>query len=253
MKRFPFALLTIILFMSIATQGRADQRLFTFTYEATTQPKGAGEYEQWVTWKTNKGNDASFDRIEFRHELEFGLTDNFQLGIYLSDWRYQGGASVQNDRAEWNNVAVEGILNLTNPVTDPLGIGLYGEVKLGDEKFVLEPKLLLQKNIGKFVFAYNFVFEAEWEGQRYSDDKLVIENIFGASYEVCPSLSLGGELVHEIEYDDWADWGDHVVYLGPNLAFRGKGWWATVTPLFQITDVDSEVDFMTRFIFGISF
>lgn len=251
--RHHLRLSVLFLTLTIPSLALASDRLFTFTYEATTQPKGAVEYEQWVTWKTDKDVDSTFDRIDFRHELEFGITDNFQLGIYLSDWRYEGGRSVDNDGASWRNVAVEGILNFTSPTTDLLGLALYGEVKLGDELLVLEGKILLQKNIGPFVLAYNGIIEAEWEGEHFEEDIGEFGNTLGVSYQISPAWSVGAELVHEIEYEDWSQWGDHVVYAGPNIAFRGNGWWVTVTPLFQVTDVENEANFQTRLLFGIEF
>ena len=74
----------VALAAAIGTAAQADNRRFTFTYEATTMAPGEREYEQWVTWKTHKGNDSKYDRIDFRHELEFGVTDNFQLGLYFN-------------------------------------------------------------------------------------------------------------------------------------------------------------------------
>ncbi len=231
----------------------ADERRFTFVYEATTMPRGSVEYEQWVTWKTDKDIDADFDRIDFRHELEFGLTDHLQLALYLSDWRYQDGASVADDGAEWRDTAVEVIYNLTDPVTDPFGLALYGEVKLGDELFELEAKLIAQKDVGKWVLAWNGTIEAEWAGSHFDEDNGKLEQTLGASYQFSPSLLGGFELLYEVKYEDWSKWGDHVLYIGPNLSYRTGQWWATITPLAQVTDVDNEPNFQLRLIFGIDF
>lgn len=236
-----------------ATAADADNRKFTFVYEATTMPVGEAEYEQWVTWKTDKESDPDFDRLDFRHELEFGVTDHLQLAFYLADWRYQDGASVDNDRAVYRDSAVEVIYNLTNPVEDLLGVALYGEFAGGDELLKLEGKLILQKDIGPWTFAYNAIIEAEWEGQDYQEDNGEFAQTFGISYSFSPELSAGFELLHEIEIEDWDESQDDVLYLGPNLAYRAKGWWATVTPLFLATDSDNEAKYQTRLIFGIFF
>ena len=230
----------------------ADDRRFTFVYEATTMPAGVVEYEQWITWKTHKDADPDFDRIDFRHELEFGVTDRFQVALYLSDWRYQNGDSVANG-AQWRDAAIEVIYNLTDPVTEPFGLALYGELKLGDELVELEGKLIVQKDIGQWVLAWNGTIEAEWEGPDLAEDKGKLEQTFGASYQLSPKLLTGFELLHEVEYEDWSDWGDHVLYLGPNLSYRPGQWWTTITPLIQVTDVDAEPDFQLRLIFGFDF
>ncbi len=137
-------ILAVIVVGGVAVCGsaRADDRRFTYVYEATIMAPGEVEYEQWVTWKTAKDSDGSFDRFEFRHELEFGLTDTLQLGIYLSVWRYQDGRSVERDGATWRDAAVELIHQLSDPVEDVIGSALYGELKFGDELFELEAKII---------------------------------------------------------------------------------------------------------------
>lgn len=75
----------------------------------------------------------------------------------------------------------------------------------------------------------------------------------GASYEVTPTFLLGAELLHEIDIPDWSKAEDSIVYGGPNVSYRRGNWWATLSPLAQLTNVSSEVDFQTRLIFGFSF
>ncbi len=231
----------------------ADERRFTFVYEATTLPKGAWEYEQWVTWKTAKESNRDFDRFDFRHEIEIGLTDHFQLGIYVSDWRYEENRPQGVHRGDWRNVAVEGKLNLTNPTTDPVGLALYGEVKVGDELLELEGKLIAQKNFGAFVLAYNAILEAEWEGSHFDEDNGEVAQTLGVSYQFSPRFLAGMELLHEIGIPDWQGAsGKGILYLGPNFSYRAQKWWATLTPLFQVSDVEDEPDFQMRLIFGFS-
>lgn len=249
-RRFAMAAIGVGLFMVSVAQ--AGERRFTYIYEALTLPKGSVEYEQWVTWKTHKSSDKDFNRFDFRHEFEFGITDSLQLSLYVADWRYQSGSSVQ-DGAEFRDVAVEVIYNVLDPTTEPLGLSLYGETRIGPELLELEGKLILQANLGKWVFAWNGTIEAEWEGSNFSEDKGVFEQTLGGSYQFTPTLLAGFELLHEVEYEDWSRFGDHAVYGGPNLSYRARGWWITVTPLVQFTDVDSEPDFQLRLIFGIDF
>lgn len=238
------------LVLSAAALG--DNRAFTFVYETTTMPKGSVEYEQWATWSTHKAKDSSFDRFDFRHEIEFGVTDRFQLAAYF-DWRYQDGTSVGNDRAEWRDVALEAIFNLSDPTTDILGSALYGEVKVGDGFLEFEGKLLLQKTIDRFNLAYNATIEAEWEGADYSEETGKVEQSLGVSYEFSPSLTLGAEAVHSIELPDWSGRDDDVLYLGPNVSYRPGTWWITATPLVQVTDNDGAADFKLRVLMGFDF
>lgn len=240
------AILTTV--VSLSPSASAYERRFTYSYEAVTQPKGAIEYEQWLTWK---GYDNR-DRFEFRHELEFGLTDDLQLGLYLSDWRItvpdEGDSEV-----EWRTAGADLIYQLTDPNESFLGSAIYGEFLIGPEKFALEGKLLLQKNFGPLALVYNFILEAEWEGESYEEEVGVIENTFGLSYQVSPSFLVGFEGLHEVELEEWEDAGDHVFYIGPNVSFRKGGFFATVTGLFQVTDVSGEPDHQIRMLAGFNF
>ena len=240
------------LILLLATAADASQRRFTHSYEATTQPKGAWEYEQWVTWKTHRDDDSQFDRFDIRHEIEYGLTDKLQLALYF-DWRYRDGRSVSKDRAEFRDVAFEAIYNLTDPTADPLGLAVYGEVKVGDEFLELEGKLLAQKNFGPVAAVYNLIVEAEYEGAHLDEDKGKIEQTAGISYQVSPAFLVGAEFVHEIGFPDWDTTGHNVLYVGPNVSWRHKTWWITATQLFQVSDVHDEANSQTRLLFGFDF
>jgi len=241
----------LLLVASTASSANASERRFAYSYEATTHAKGEVEFEQWVTWKTDKVDDSSFNRFDFRHELEFGVTDRFQVGLYLSDWRYERGDG--GGSTDWRDVGVELIYNLTDPTRDALGSAIYGEVKFGDELLELEGKLILQKNIGKWALAWNGTIEAEWEGEDFTEDNGVFEQTLGASYQIEPHFLVGIEALHEIEFEDWAGAGDDVLYVGPNISVRASGWWFTIAPLIQVTSVDSEPDFQTRLLVGFDF
>jgi hypothetical protein len=229
----------------------AGERRFTYTYEATTAPKGTIEFENWVTWKASRGSGGNKNQFDFRHELEFGLTDKLQLGLYLSDWSVtrSGGKT----ESIWKNVGAEFIYNLTNPTTDFLGSALYGEVKIGDELFVLEGKLLLQKNFGPWVIAYNATLEAEWEGAGYDEQVGEVKQTLGVSYQVSPNFTVGAEMFHEVVFENWGDASDHALYAGPNASVRFGRMFATATVLFQATDLEDEPDVQSRLIFGIHF
>lgn len=228
-------------------------RAFTFPYEATIAHVDEREYEQWLTWKADKDTDPAFDRFDVRHELEFGMTERWQLAFY-ADWRYQDGNSV-DDGAEFRDIAMENIYQLADPRRDPLGFALYGEIRLGSELLVLEPRLILQKNAGPWIFVWNGALEVEWEGSNfnYVESKGVFENNLGASYELTSRVRAGVELDHKIELKEWSDWQDHVVYIGPNIAYHGHEWWVVLTPAYQVTGINSEANFQTRLIFGIEF
>ncbi len=220
-------------------------------YETKIHAPGEVAYEQWVTWKTQKESDPGFNSVAFRHELEFGITDRLQLALYLSDWRVQWDR--QRTTTEWRDVAVEAIYKLTDPVTDGFGTALYGEIKGGPELLVVEAKLLLQKNFGPTVIAWNGIIEAEWEGENLDESTGVLGQSLGVSYEISPKFLVGAELLHEVEGSEWSGWNDHVLNIGPNVSIRTDKFWLTVTPLFQVTDLEGEPNLQLRAILGFEF
>ncbi len=243
----------LLLALLPALHAFAGARRFTYVYETTTAAPGTFELESWVTWRTDRGDDREFDRLDFRHEIEFGITDRLQAAVYVADWTYRDGRSVENDGSVYTGSAIELIYNLTNPETTTFGSALYGELKIGEDLVKLESKVLLQKNFGPLILAYNATLEAEWEGEDLDEQTGAFQQSFGASYQVKPQFLIGGEVLHEIELPEWEEAEDSVVYAGPNVSVRAGHWWATTTALAQLTNVASEPNFQVRTIVGYSF
>ena len=117
----------------------------------------------------------------------------------------------------------------------------------------LEAELILQKNIGPLIIVWNGNLEAEWEDDRFTEDNGELSQSMGMSFEIIDETRLGLELLHELNYDDWSEWKDHVIYLGPSLSFEIHPVSIALTPAVQITDVDAEADFLTQLFVGIEF
>jgi hypothetical protein len=225
----------------------AGARHFTFIYEAPTSPPGSIEIENYATSRFNDG----FTDAAFRHEIEIGITEHFQASIYLANWNYT--RSRENRGAHYDSSSLEVIHNLTNPVADPIGISLYQEISAGRRVFESESKLILQKNFGPLILAYNFTLEAAWEGEGLGERNGELQNIFGASYELTPRVSVGAEMLHEIILPDWrSSETENNFFIGPNISYRGDRWFATITALAQTTHTEGEADYQVRLIFGVS-
>jgi hypothetical protein len=247
--------LVILSVVLSAAMVRADPRPFTFNNDTYPMGKGDWEYEQWVTYRTSKEDESDYQRFDFRHEFEFGLADNFDLAVYLPTWRYEDSEEVSGTR--FGSVDVEGIVYLSNPVTDFVGIGLYNEVKVGEDALGFETKLLLQKDVGDWVFIYNLVLETELDGVFGEDENEVegeLKHTAGASYAIAPGLFLGAEGVVESAYEDWSEYGGTTVYAGPAFSYqKNERFWFTVTPMYQLTDNEDEADLNVRLIAAIQF
>jgi hypothetical protein len=59
-------------------------------------------------------------------------------------------------------------------------------------------------------------------------------------------LLIGGELLHEIEFPEWSDANDSIVYIGPNSSFRYNRFWVTATALLQVTGISEEPELQLR-------
>jgi hypothetical protein len=224
----------------------AGARHFTFIYEAPTSPAGSIESENWTTTRFSDG----FTEANFRHEIEIGISEHFQASIYFANWDY---TRRENRGAHYDSSSLELIYNLTNPVTDPIGISLYQEISGGPRAFESETKLIAQKNFGPLILAYNLTLEAEWEGESLREHNGEIQQAFGASYELSPRVSVGAEMLHEVLLPAWhSSEAENNFFIGPNVSYRGNRWFATVTALAQTTRTEGEADYQVRLIFGVS-
>ena len=245
----------LITTLFLAATAAADPRPFTFSNDTYPMGKGDWEYEQWVTYRTSKEDESDYQRFDFRHEFEFGLADNFDLAIYLPTWRYEDSEEFSGTR--FGSVDVEGIVYLSNPVTDWVGIGIYAETKIGEDSLGFENKLLVQKDVGNWVFVYNLVLETELEGVFGEDENEVegeLKHTAGVSYAIAPGLFLGAEGIVESAYEDWSEYEGTTVYAGPAFSYqKSDRFWFTLTPTYQLTDNEDEADFNVRLIAAIQF
>jgi hypothetical protein len=235
--------LSVLLLALPAICAFAGMRHFTFLYEAPTSAPGSIELENTITWAHGSG----WNDVFVREELEIGITDRLQLGIYPLDWSHHSHGGF-----DYNGGALEVIYNLSNPVVDPVGLSLYQEISVARQHFESESKLIAQKNFGRWILDYNATLEAEWESKGLEEQSGELQQALGASYEISPSLSVGVEFLHEFVFPDWSDTVTNI-FVGPNVSYRRHEWFVTVTALAQATDTSDEPDFQLRTIFGIGF
>jgi len=229
----------------------AGVRHFNYLYEAPTSPPGGFEIENWITWLQTT-NPTHSGELAFRHEIEFGLTDQLQASIYFADWSY---SNRHNDSGvSFSDAAIELIYNISNPVLDPVGVSLYQEYRGGNRLFEWESKVIAQKNVDRWILAYNATLEATWDGEGLTNHEGEFQQALGASYQISPRLSIGLEFLHEFIFPDWEDTHDiRNVFVGPNISYRRSNWFVTITALAQATDSEDEPRVQLRTIFGMAF
>jgi Family of unknown function (DUF6662) len=232
------------------TPASADENMFGYSYGADTLPKGRFELYNWTTWRHSKQR-GQYDAFDIQFELEYGITDRFQTSSYLVlDARKQSGLGDEYEdtsRFRFDGVKQAFKYNVLSTYKDPIGLSLYLEPgysryhKVTGERvdeFELETKLILQKNFleDTLIWALNVTPEFEWYFPKHeaSEAEFVLEVTSGLSYRFAPNWFAGLELRYHTEFPDYAFQEHQAVFLGPNLHYGGRKWWATLAVMPQI-------------------
>ena len=175
--------------LTLASQALATERLFTYTYEPETLPKGAVEAEQWVTLRSGRNSAVgkeNFRRVQFREEIEYGVTDNYQLSLYFNhQYEHFKNPATGASRTDYRQkgVSIENKLMVWNPADHDVGLSLYLEPTYDGEDFELEQKIILGQRVGDWKWALNLSHETEWSDD-FSDKVGEFEITFGAAREL---------------------------------------------------------------------
>jgi uncharacterized protein DUF6662 len=263
--KFRWAFAAALLFCAATPRSHGD--LFAWTYTTDLEEKGEFEFEQWLTarWGKEHGN---YSVIDLREEVEYGLTDNFQIALYLNH-RYTyanndvpaenpthpenrllgvyktGGEDVPAshnptrpfDRYKVDSVSLEGIYRLLNPKERPVGLAVYFEPTIGDDERELEWKLILQENwLGdRFVWALNMNYDLEFEkaenGYEYDG---IFQWFTGISYRLHRKWSAGLEFWNHHEFADATVHEHSAYFMGPTIHHAHEHWWATLGFVHQL-------------------
>lgn len=252
-----------------ALPASADERKFTYSYEAKTLPAGTVELEQWATVRARK-ESGEFRQWKMREELEYGFTDRFTGALYMN-WEVETvhdvPGRVDEREAKFEGVSLEGKYKLTDPSADLLGTLLYAELSAETDEYEFELKGIVSKSFGDWTFAYNAVFEVEWAGARDAagikrwSHEYQVQNTAGVSLHLLPALAVGVEAMTRTPYtEDLKDRLETVYFIGPNVHVTTGPIWATLTLLAQVDpqghndlDLNGFTKYEVRLIFGINF
>lgn len=216
----------------------AGERIFAFSYGYGTVPKGGIEVENYNTAAIPEEGDVSW---KHQAELEYGLTDRLEGGLYLVTENAGGGPiafSGWKARLKYR-FGAEGV-----GAVDP---ALYFEY-IGSPNFdehALEVKFILGKDINRFRSALNVEYKFEFGG-----DELVheIAPSLGLGFKVAKPLVLGLEVVSELEFVGEEVEGPRA-WAGPTVHLAGEGgklWW-TLSALAPVAgDAAEDKGWMVR-------
>lgn len=219
--------------------GRADERRFTYTYEPELLPKGAMEFEQWVTLRTQRnkavGQD-NFNRWELREELEYGVTDRYSVSLYLNTAAESFRdpiTAMDNSHFEFTGVSVENRYMVLNPAEHAVGLTLYLEPRFSGSEAELEQKIILGQRYGDWKWAFNLTHATEWSDNLHATEG-EFEATFGVTRDLGKHWALGLEFRNHNELPEYREWENTAFFLGPAINYRQEKWWATLSVLPQI-------------------
>ena len=239
-----------------------------FTYGADTNPKGQGEVEQYVDLVPlmavdGNGAPARYLATQLATEIEYGLTNRVELGLYATLAPQAPGFLAVPSLTDGNGAKQRLRVRFADAGDWPIDLALYGEVSETNTELELEWKVILERRFGPVRLLANAWFEYElyFSGRR----EWVFNPTAGFTVQATPNVSVGLEywMRAEVASDgaprDFNDGPHH--YLGPTMRlsfgnfFCTSGLYMRLSNLGRVLQpgVDSYGPVWFRTIVGFSF
>jgi hypothetical protein len=247
MKRTRLLFVTPLLAALSLLPATATERYFTYTYEPETMPQGALEYEQWITLRSGRNQavgQKNYAKWELREELEYGVTDNYTVALYLnqSSESYRDPVTDEDfSEFSFDGISLENKFLVLNPAEHAIGLSLYLEPTFAGDEAELEQKIIIGQRCGDWKWALNLTHATEWE-DNWEETEGEVEVAFGLTRHLGPNWSLGVEARDHNELPEYETWENTAVYFGPVVSYRQEKWWATLTVMPQVFGVNFEED-----------
>ncbi|MBM4119034.1 hypothetical protein FJ251_15125 [bacterium] len=228
-------LAAILLLPLLAAPARADQRHFAWTYEAQTLAAGEAEIESYTTLSSAElGEATGRTATNLQLELEVGMTDRFDFGLYqVFDQEPDQGLVYAGYKLRFR-------YRLGEPERRPFAAVAYLEYKgLPDySRHAFEVKGIAARDFGSFRLALNPALEFEQEGSEW---KMEPEYAAGAAWLSGDLLSLGLEVRGSEEAH----------YLGPVIGHGAGDLWVALGAAVRVSgDAATTAEVETRLLVG---
>ncbi|MFT3841793.1 MAG: hypothetical protein QM723_32685 [Myxococcaceae bacterium] len=230
----PAAAVAILL---LPTAALATPHLLPYTYGYATNPAESFEVEQYVdltpvpAFDTQNNQYDTFKAI-LTTELEYGLTDRLEVGLYLQLSNDPGSGTGQ-----WplffDGLKERARLRLAEPGEWPVDVSLYLELAELATEFEVEGKVNLERRLGPVTLLANLWLERE---QYYRGvGEWAFNPTGGVSVQLHPAIHLGLEYWMRWEFGGPANSAQPARhFLGPALLLQSKKVWLSVAPYLRL-------------------
>ncbi|MCQ9208220.1 MAG: hypothetical protein NG712_02445 [Omnitrophica bacterium] len=240
MKLKLIILLLVSIVVGFVADASADWRSYVWTYEYMTMPQGTKEIEYYLTSQIPDWSEADINTMKHYLEFEYGITDHWDVALYQ---RFKQLNKDKETDLKYNGFKVRTRYRFGEKdqyILDPLIYLEYIRDNDLSKPNVLEVKLILAKDIGKFNFAYNQIIKEELE----TAGKTEHEYACGLNYNGIPGLRIGLESKGNLT--------DEKYYLGPTLSYAfGHKFWTALGVGFGLNN--NSDDLQARLIVGVPF
>lgn len=233
-----------VLVLAVSGTALAHERHYVFTEEYQTLPRNVFEIENAATFKIPDRHVSNENQIEFRPELEYGVTDRLTVAHY-QQWVRENHAGAEKDFTKYRGFKFEAKYRIAEKGkfwVDPLLYFEYERDPQDENPNILEEKIVLSKDFGKLNVTYNQIMESHLsEGGRTEH-----EYSLGMHYRVFDWVTLG----YEAKGQYWNPGSNHnEIAMGPAVGIQTQWFWVAAGCLFGVNHHAD--DFQPRIIVGV--
>ena len=218
----------------------ANPRALPFTYPYESLSKGDLEIEQFVDLTPVQSIDADAVKhwtanFQLITEVEYGLTDKLELGLYFQFVSEPGEAPLIFD-----GIKQRLRYRLAEQGDWPVDVSLYAEVAEMHDEVEVELKVNLQRRFGRAKVMVNLWGEREFHYD--GTGAWILNPTAGVTFEVRPWFHLGVEYWMRAEVD-----ADTHHFVGPAFSVQFKKLWWTVAPYLRLDGLGTAIPFNDPF------
>jgi len=269
MKKTPLFIATVlgtVALSSLATNAVAGENLLGYTKGAEPLPKGALEFYQTLTQRTDKGQ-GSYTALDSFTELEYGVSNRFTvsgaligrsvdskgliIGGYLPQERslgltlsgFEATAKYAFLTPALNDIGLSTSVGLEYDTIDKhsgqdketisVNLGLQAQKYFMDGQLVWLGNLDMETTHATRAEIAGINDEEEWPTNPEMEIGLGVST--GLSYRFTSNWSLGAETIYETEYETEVGQERWSLFAGPSIHYGDKHFWSTLTFLSQIS------------------